>query len=263
MRKYLISILIFASCSIVLYSQGEISEDRILYFTNEYVIGLTLHSNGYGGSFRYGKRVDFFKKDLYEGEIQIFKHPKEYAQRNINFPNKKFVFGKLNSVFALKGGRGFQKEMFSKQDKGGISIKYFYNYGATISFAKPIYYKVLYPSSNYYTEEIEKFDITIHEPELIYSRASFFKGLNEIQVIPGLYGKAGLQFEYSSTSGILNAIEGGIMLDAYLSRIQIMASDKGRLIFPGLFITYRFGRTIDPYSKIRKRELREYLDEIL
>ena len=143
-----------------------------------------------------------------------------------------FVFGKLNSVFYLRGGIGHQHEMFSKEDAGGIAIRYFISGGPVIGLYKPIYYRVLYPVSgtlNEYELREEKFDITIHDPTMIYSKASILKGLNETKALPGLYAKGGFNFEYSREDKVIHAIEIGAQINAFPKKIPIMASEDNKV----------------------------------
>ena len=59
----------------------------------------------------------------------------------LGITNKNIVYGKLNATYTLKGGLGYQKEMFQKRDQGGISIRYFINFGPSFAIMKPIYYE--------------------------------------------------------------------------------------------------------------------------
>ncbi|HSL86910.1 MAG TPA: hypothetical protein VK861_08245, partial [Bacteroidales bacterium] len=115
---------------------------------------------------------------------------------------------------------------------------------------KPIYYRVLYPLSTNFEYEIreEKFDIQIHDPSLIYGKASFLKGLNETRVLPGLFVKAGFNFEYSLEDKVIHAIEIGAALSSYLRKIPIMETSDNRAVLLSLFASYRFGIVVDPLN---------------
>jgi hypothetical protein len=142
---------------------------------------------------------------------------------------------------------GRQHEVFKKFDIGGVAIRYFYGGGPSIGFYKPIYYEILYPVSLYdYSIVTEKFNESIHQAIDIYGRAPFLKGLDEIKVVPGLYAKAGVNFEYSKYDEILHAIEIGASVQIYPRRIPIMANDDNNFLYLSIFASYRFGRIIDP-----------------
>jgi hypothetical protein len=247
MRKLLIIavLLLFGINSI--YAQGELTEDQKVFYRNEKTYGLLLNSDGFGVSYREGKRLDFLNKRLFEIDFGIIKHPKEVKLSNPYYQNaKSFVFGKLNSVFFIRGGIGHQHEIFKKADLGGVAIRYFYSAGPTIILCKPIYYKVGYIVDNEPVIKEEKFDISMALPQDILGRASFFKGINQIKIFPGLYTKGGFNFEYSKEDKIIHAIELGLSVNTFPKKIPIMATEDNKAIFFSLFVSYRVGLIIDP-----------------
>jgi hypothetical protein len=261
---------LFLAClfPLVAYTQGEIDKQEKILYRNERSVAFLLNSNGFGGNFRYAKRITYLKKTLYEVDLVTIKHPKEVKIfSNYNAPNtsKSYIYGKTNSFINLRAGIGFQREIFQKQDRDGIAIRYFYNFGPDIGFAKPIYYNyvvILVDSNNqvYYKKMTEKFVSQHPNATDIMGRASFFKGFDELSVIPGVYAKLGLTMEFGKKEQIINALEGGIVLDAFIKRIPIMATEKNPWFFPTLFISYRFGRSIDVS---RRQQKKNKLDELL
>ncbi len=248
MKKLLIIAVILLLGKVSLFAQGEIDEQLKVFFRNERSFGILLNSDGFGASFRSAKRIDYLNKRLFEIDAGTLKHPKEYRLSNIySQAGGTFVFGKLNSVIFLRGGIGHQHELFQKADLGGIAIRYFYSAGPVLGIYKPIYYKVLYQvGSNGYEIKEEKFSTSIAIPLDIYSKAPFSKGLNETKVLPGLYAKAGFNFEYSKEDKVIHAIELGAQINAFPKKIPIMASNDNKTIFFSLFVSYRFGVIIDP-----------------
>lgn len=194
--------------------------------------------------------MDGFRKYIFDSEFSHIKHPKEIRVRNPYYDNqKRFVFGKLNTLMNIRGGMGIQRERFSKQDKGGVSIKYYYQLGASLGLLKPVYYDVV-DSTRYdqVRQEIilyignKKFSSDIHSISDIYGRSSFFKGFNELQLVPGGFVKAGMVFEYSASFQQINALEAGVMLDVFTRNMPIMDTEKNSPYFVTLFIGYRFGK---------------------
>lgn len=183
-------------------------------------------------------------------DIGHLSHPKEVRLSNYQTPGS-FVFGKENSVFFIRGGIGYQHELYKKADLGGIAIRYFVSGGPAIAFCKPIYYKILDPVNGQGTEFRiieEKFDITKHDPTMIYGKSSYFKGFNEIKMKPGLYAKVGFNFEYSKQDRIIHAIELGAQINAFVQKVPIMAATTNKAVFFSLFASYRFGVVIDPLN---------------
>lgn len=243
MRQTLISLLFIVFC-FSLFSQGEI-EDVVSYNKSENSGSILINSNGWGANFRLGKRLNGLNKRLIDIDFVGIKHPKE---QKIHHPSHdaKFVFGKLNSLFILRIDYGFQKEIFSKFDKGGIAIKYFYLGGPSLGLVKPVYYEVYSKDADgRQIVNVQKFNSSsIHTIYDIYGQSSFFNGLEETKIVPGASFKLGLSFEYGKNDDIINAIEVGAKIDGFFKPIQIMDLNDPNRLFISLFIAYRYGKTI-------------------
>lgn len=249
MNKLLIIAVVFFIGISSAYGQGELNPEQRIFFRNERTFAILLNTNGLGLNYREGKRIDYLNKKLLEIEFNTLKDPKEVKMSNPNVQGGNFVFGKLNSVFLLKGGIGRQHEIFKKIDQGGVAIRYFYSGGPVIAFYKPIYYKIINPLSIYeYELKEEKFDIKNHQPDMIYGKSPYTKGLNEAKILPGLYVKGGFNFEYSKKDKVIHAIEIGAQVNAFPKKIPIMATSTNKAVFFSLFASYRFGVVIDPLN---------------
>jgi hypothetical protein len=247
MKKLLIVAVIVLFGTISLYAQGELNEEQKVFFRNEKSFAILLNTDGIGFSYRGAKRIDFRNKRLFEIDAGNLRLIKEYRQSSQYLQGSSYIFGKLNSTFFLRSGFGHQHELFKKADLGGIAVRYFYSAGPVLAIYKPIYYRVIHLLSPNSTELIEKkFDSSIASSQDIYSKASFTKGLNEIKVMPGLYAKAGFNFEYSKEDKIIHAIELGAQLNAFPKKIPIMFGSDNKALFFSLFVSYRFGIILDP-----------------
>lgn len=244
--KYFFCILV-SFLSLEIFAQGELDLQDKIFYRNERTFAALLNSNGFGANFRYGKRADAFKKSLYEIELNHLKHHKEIRVTTSN-STRNFVYGKLNSVYSLKGALGAQKEMFQKRDQGGISIRYFYNFGPTFAIMKPIYYEYQRGDEVFY----DKFDSDPALAAFIIGKAPLSKGISETKIQPGIYGKFGFTFEYSKVDEAFHALEMGVAFDAYAGKVPIMDTPPGKVLFVlpddqfylSLFISYRFGKVI-------------------
>ena len=237
--KKLLTILFIAGVSQGLFAQGDIDDQEKIFYRNERTVGINLNSNGFGISYREGKRLDFLNKRIIDIDLNIIRHPKEIKLSNPWVQTSgSFVYGKQNEVYSLRGSLGHQHEMFRKMDLGGVSVRYFYSGGISLALAKPIYYNVLHytPASTYQIKQ-EKFTTDILDPSYIYNKASFFKGISETKVYPGLSGKE---------DKVIHSLELGTSFEAYTRKLPIMATDDNRAVFLTLFVSYRIGIVIDP-----------------
>jgi hypothetical protein len=229
------------------WGQGELDTQKKIFYRNEKSFGVLLNSNGLGFSYRDGKWKNDRDRKLFELEFNYVRHPKEIKFPYINYYNTgSYVYGKTNIMFSLRGGPGFQHEMFQKVDKGGISIRQFYSFGPALAIYKPIYYDIyVFSGQEIVGKESKKFDSNLQHAEII-GRSSFFKGITETKFMPGLYAKGGISFEYSKLDKILHALELGMALEVYPKRIPIMYIDKNPFAFFSFFVSYRFGKILNP-----------------
>ena len=174
MKKLLITAVVFIFGLNSVYGQGELNKPQFNFFRNEKSFAVLLHTDGFSLSYREAMRIDYLNKKIREIEIGTLKHPKEVKLSNPYYQTPgTFVFGKINSVFLIRGGIGRQHEIFKKADLGGVAIRYFYTGGPVIVFYKPIYYKIIVSPTEY---REEKFDVTRHDPTMIYRKSAFTKG---------------------------------------------------------------------------------------
>ncbi|MBN1596884.1 MAG: hypothetical protein JW894_01185 [Bacteroidales bacterium] len=248
----------------ILKAQGEIDDEEKIFYRNERTFAGTIASTGFGFNFRYAKRLDAFRKTTYEAGFNFMKHEKEFkiTTSQTQQIGGSYVYGKLNSLYTLYGGIGFQREIFRKEDQGGISIRYFYNFGPVIGLQKPVYYEVWVLQGYIGDQPVFQIERMKFEDHLLIDRkAPFYIGFNELSVVPGGYFKFGFSFEYSKKGGTYRALETGIIVDAFVKEIPIMANDQNHWLFPGFFLNYRFGKIIDSQFKRRKTKVDEMLTD--
>jgi hypothetical protein len=257
------------NCIIAAYAQGELDVQPKVFYRNEWSVAVMLNSNGWGANYRYGKRIDAAGKRLFEVDFAYLKDPKE--RKSETGSGARYVDGKKNLAFDFRLGYGTQREIFRKHDAGGVAIRYFYNFGPSIALLKPIYYdvgKVVLSGGHYILEQLpepQKYDSNWTAQNIyVMSRASFFKGFNDISIIPGAFAKFGVNFEFSKQDKIVHALEAGLIAEGFIKKLEIIDFTnpyisqteiaKNQQLFLTLFVSYRFGRIVDPYEIKKKRE---------
>jgi hypothetical protein len=239
--------LFFISLILVLfvdfsYSQGEIDEQNTIFYRNERTYGISVYTNGFGGDYGYSKYINASKKLVYDCSLEYIRNPKEVRKSNpIRPDSRRFVYGKQNSFTSIKGAIGYQNELYRKIDKGGVSVRYFYLAGPCLGILKPVYYEIIYPNDN---NQYEKFNPKIHMNTDILGKGPLFKGLFESSILPGAQAKVGLCFEYSKKDNVIRAFEAGVIAEAYLKKVSIMANNDNQQILFSIYLTYRFGKVV-------------------
>lgn len=242
------------------FSQGDIDGQNKIFYRNELSGAFLLNSNGFGLDFRTAKRIDAANKIILDFDFAYLKHPKEYKSSSSYSYGRTYVLGKQFVPLVFRASYGKQKEIFRKFDVGGISIRRFLAVGPSLALLKPIYYEMEYPdptNSYYYVTKVERYNAAFvnnsaYDP--IIGRASFFKGFDQLDIVPGAFVKFGLSFEYSKLDKVLHAIEVGGFAEGFLKKLPIMATEQNYQFYLTLFVSYRFGKVVDPTVKKKKKK---------
>ena len=231
------------------YGQGSIDSENKILIRNEQTFYFVLNSNGWGGGFTKGKMVNIYRKKIYTAELVIIKDAKELKINPYNPEYNRFVYGKSNVFFNLRLSYGNLINLYQKKDKNGIEVRWFYNIGPAIGILKPVYYV-----TNINPYKTDRFSSSLHTITSIYGGAPFMQGFGELSIVPGAFAKVGGSFEFSKKDALVNAIEGGVSLDIFAKNINIMANDKNKFYFLAIFISYRFGKIINPRAVKTKKD---------
>jgi hypothetical protein len=252
MRRIVIAFLGLFSVS-MLHAQVEtqtvnvnsnVYDETKLLYRNEANVGLIVTTNGFGVAYRRGWHVTNARKRVFEIEMVSYRHPKEIKTVNQYFDHPKgYYYGKLNSLFILRPGFGYQNVIYTKPEHNGIEIRYVAFVGVSLGLAKPVYLEILEPTPIQGQRLIvtERYDPEKHFVDNIYGRAPFMRGIGNTTIHPGGYAKFGLNFEYGALDNDVKAIETGITLDAYPKAIQMMANEHNHPYLLSLYISFTYG----------------------
>jgi len=253
--KYLFCLVFLCSFFLKSNAQGELSDEQRALIRNEHTFTAFLNSNGWGGGYSYGKMKNIYRKRLYTVELVSIKDKKE--KKFTAHPDyRRFVFGKDNDLINLRLGFGNLHTLFDKKDKGGIEIRWFYQIGPLIGFLKPVYY---------YTQnttivgidpiKLETFEELLSNGSAILGGTSYFRGFDEMSLLPGVFAKIGGSFEFSKKDLVVNALECGVTIDLFPKEVEIMANNENDFYFLSIFIGYRFGQIHNPRAKKKVENL--------
>ena len=246
----LVLLLTFVLSAGGVFAQLNISADTVndnILLTREHSLYGLLHSNGWGFGFRKGINKNYFKKQMFEVEFLELRSAKETRSINSNYYGaKSFYYGKINACYILRGGVGYQYLINQKPYWGGVEVRGFYYLGAEIALAKPVYLRIIKTTgsgTDIITDlKTERSDPQNQSLSSIYSKASFFKGVNEIKPYPGIYAKVGFNFEYGSYNTKITAVETGIVLDYHPKAVPIMALINNPNLIPTVYVSFHFGK---------------------
>jgi hypothetical protein len=224
-------------------------DDTQVLLKQEFTGGAMLHTQGWGLLLRRAKNKTFLRKRLFELEVVSMEHPKEVKSINPYYENSNsYNYGELNQVVVSRLGYGRHNVLYAKLDKG-VEIRYLYVGGFSMAWAKPIYLEIGYPSIPYEYVATERYDPhkmdeggnLLHTQDNIFGRASVFKGIENMQFYPGMYGKFGFSFEYAKRQKNVRSLEAGVIIDYYIQDVPMMARIDNPPYYLTFYLAVNFG----------------------
>lgn len=214
-------------------------------FTHRYEGGLILHTRGMGGRIERGAYRGVGKVNTWSLEAVSMKHPKEVRSFNPVYDQaKSYVFGKVNALYMVRFGWGRRTVATPKLRNGGVSVGWHYAFGGSLGLTKPVYLEIGYPDIPYAYLLTERYDPTEHGTDDIYGRAGALNGILELTPHPGAFLRAAADFEYAGPREDLRMLSVGAQLDAFPTRIVVMAEefDQNDRFYLTLFAHWSFGK---------------------
>ena len=218
-------------------------EEGILNYTKQSAFGIELRTNGYGVFYEHAKMVSPRFANLWAIELTEIKHNKEEKLGTGNFFGNAFIYGKINNFYQLKFGLGQQYVFGQKGNKNGIAVLGVYEGGLSLGVLRPYYLQVDEGSYNQprYIKYSDTDSALFLDPSAIIGGGGLSKGWSELKYKPGAYVKTALRFDFGHFNETLSAIEIGLSLEAYASKVQIMAFNPSRQLFYQGHIAFVFG----------------------
>lgn len=235
----------------------DLSYKGIIY-RNEWSVDFRLHTNGAALSYNTGSIDAFNKTSFYHFELGYmtdFRERKQTRsfQTGTLIQSRTFIFGKRNNVINLRAGKGWKRYVSEKARRKGIAMGYSYEVGPSLALVKPYYINVrrneivngelvvTFEDIKYSAEDEDVFLNNV----AIQGSSGFWKGFNEISVIPGIQAKGGVLFSLGAYDKTVKAIEVGAMLDLYIAKVPIMvetAEVSSKPYFFNLYVSLQLGR---------------------
>jgi len=222
---------------------AKLNDARTLY-NQQAVGGLSAHTEGWGFFYRRAKIKDIYTKLFYEAEAVTMHDEHEIKTTNENQPDAtSYYFGKLNGMEAIRLGAGVSRMIWRKNDLNCIQIDAVYAMGFSLAVLKPVYLDILVNGPTGETSPVPmEYNPAVDNTTNIYGRASVFDGMGQLTFYPGLYARAGLNFDFANRYKTVKAVEIGVVVDGYKSVIPIMAYAQNNQVFANLYVSISFGK---------------------
>lgn len=216
-------------------------EEGVINYRKQTDFGAKLVSDGYGIFMDIGRAKSVKRSLLYQLEIGERKSAREIKQSNTNDPSSyPFILGKENFFYYTKLGVQEQFLLANKANKNGVNITC--NIGGGLSFAilRPYEYEVLAAdgTSKYVQLNTILTDTTIQG---LLGGPTISQGWEDLSLVPGVYGKAAVRFDYGHYTRTVAALEIGISAEYYTKNIPILYAVAPQQSFISAYAAIMFG----------------------
>jgi hypothetical protein len=202
----------------------------------------TLHTNGLGIGFRLSKSPTIRLVRGFDFEYTYYRHFKERKTR-LDY-SRSIVYGKLNYFGQIRAGYGFTRVLNTKPYWGGVEVGYFLYGGFSLGIAVPVYLKIVEDNKTV----SQRYDPAKHTPTVIYGRDSFFSGLKDTKLHPGIYLKTGMSFDLAKDDALILKLDFGAAVDAYYPPVEKMAYAPKQYVLLTGFVTIHLGKRLSNYE---------------
>jgi hypothetical protein len=118
-----------------------------------------------------------------------------------------------------------------------------WNAGLSLGLLRPYYVTVSDPQTGEREIKYSPEDSALFlDQSAIISGGGFGKGWGEIKIKPGAFAKVGLRFDYGRFNETVSAIEIGLSVEAYASKVPILLLQEEKQVFIQGHIAILFGR---------------------
>jgi hypothetical protein len=228
-----------------------------IIYNQEFTVDFTLHTGGlFSLGVNMGKLKTYYKTTYLHFDIDELRHNKEHRQSlesiSGNFPNlpgsnsRSFIFGKQNSLFVIRAGKGWKRYFSEKYHKRGVAVGVVWELGPSLGFSKPYYLELFKMvdgetvlSSEKYTQENADRFLDINS---IFGSSTFSTGIGETELVPGIHAKAAMHFDWGAFNEFISALEVGVMVDVFMKRIDLMVTEENRAYFLNLYLNLQLGK---------------------
>ncbi|MBU3714593.1 MAG: hypothetical protein FGM46_06545 [Ferruginibacter sp.] len=237
-------------------------EEGVIKFRKHTVFGFKLANDGYGAflevasnegemildssirwnnqpwnSYPFKKRTLLFQLDISER-----KHVKEQKLRNDFSPTAPVIYGKINYFYPVKLGVQQQILLGNKSNKNGVCVTGNFGGGISMAFLRPYLVEVDKGGGNYVFVGYESPDQNYFINGPIIGGPNLGIGWEKLKLIPGLYVKPAVRFDYGKYNELVSALEVGVNAEYYFKNIPQMINIKQNRFFFNGYVSIVFGR---------------------
>lgn len=244
--RSLFILFLFFTAAPVFAQFGKPVDMRDYQYKKEASGGLRLQSNGLTGFFEYGCIKDIFKTRFLQVEYTYYIDYRQKKQKALLPGGRDFFFGLQNRFHDVRINYGIKRSIADKAARNGVRLSFLAVGGFSLGLLKPYYLNIRREIDGGQTITPERYSEANAKQFLsldsIVEAAPMRYGLNQIQPVPGVHGKIGLDFDWGTKDEFVKSLQAGVMLDIYYKRLPIMVNNSNRFYQVALYISFQFGK---------------------
>lgn len=245
MQSY-IKYIVTLALSVVL-SAGFSQDDMQYVYRKERLFTPFISTNGYGISYLFLQKQTVRRYGFQKIGFSELKHAKEIKGVNPRYSSEQqFIYGKLYHAYPIEYSLGRLRKIVLKSSQRSIGIRYYYSGGVNLALLKPAYYEIeVVYSQDSSTTVIDKFDPEYHDINNIVRRVTWFKGLDELQLSPGVHFELGFMADFSRRHNRIHGVGISSYANVWVLPIQIIANGAGDYLHFGFRLYYIWGKFLE------------------
>lgn len=220
-------------------------------YEHEFNVGARLNTNGWDGYVEYEKRSSEITSTVFQFEFGETKDPKEDKRSKqlgqdafgFGYSAHPYVYGKQNIFYQARLGIGQRRLIGGKQNKNGVEVSALYLGGLSLGLVKPYYLQLVDSTGGAsYQKYSEANEASFLNQNDIIAGPGLTKGWSEVKLVPGLYGRLGMRFDWAEFNEFVSAVEVGVEGELYSQKVEIMVQNPGKQFFYGAYVSLVFGK---------------------
>ncbi len=215
--------------------------------------GFRIQTNGISFYAEYGWIKDLKRTRLLQIEYTYYIDYRQKKQKAQRQSGRDFLYGFQNKFHEIHFSYGFKRTIADKANRNGVRLSVIFFGGASLGLLKPYYLRTVHvtqppDSTSPPVIEIKEERYTGNNDDrflnknLIVEAAPIRYGLNQIEPVPGIHTKTGLNFDWGTKDAFVKALEAGVALDLYYKRLPIMINNSNRFYQIALYLSFHLGK---------------------
>ena len=209
--------------------------------------GLRIQTNGISLYGEFGWIKDIYRTRILQLEYTYYIDYRQKKQKAPSQSGRDYLYGFQNRFHEINLSYGIKRTIADKASRNGVRVSFIFFGGFSLGLLKPYYLELLQPTDGgipqskperYSTANADRF----LSKDSISGAAPIRFGLNQMEPVPGVHLKSGLNFDWGTKDEYVKALEAGIALNLYYKRLPIMINNSNRFYQIALYMSFHFGK---------------------